>query len=248
MKKGKSLFVKSFLNRKKLAIPTQSTRMVKEENNISEQIAPTDYQSNNISLHSIKTIKYGSYIEIRRNGDKRRLIISGEPTQQQLEECWEEILLDYSDNIQTEKSASTFDLWKRIAYTEWKQNFLNVSLRLLKYKYNEEVAKEIHSLGYALIVECEKREDYLKQIYSIQSETDFLTTLLNQYDAQFALLCKKEGVEEPEMRDIDYEKELSILSRFMKFRIKRNKITLFEFIAYTNDYLDYFKKQRNARR
>lgn len=218
---------------------SRSIRTREEGNNILLQTNPQESQSNNTYHQSCKTLPYGKFILIMVNQEFSYLIISGTPNKEKLQETWHNILDEYSDLIHTDKSDTILQIYKKMQYNIWKQNFLAATLDTLKDRYDEEVALMVCNLGYDLIQPLKDRELYLRQIYMIEIESQNLVVLLNQYYNEYKRLCPEgEGNTEIGRTEMDYEKELAILSKFYGSRIKKNKITVFEVCGIINAYFD----------
>lgn len=215
-----------------------STSMNPEKSNT--QSSEQDHiHSVNSSVLTISTMMYGQFLRILLDEEIKP-------------ENWNDILNDYVDEIKTPKSETIFQVLKNFHVTDYKINFLlgnenpkhYGALHLLKIQYDAEVADMIMMMGYSLIKDLEDRERYLKQIYLIENQAKTLIVLLNQYDKEYKLLTKNIGDGKVQTRS-DYEKEISIISKFIGFRIDKDITSVIEWCAHVNHYIEY---QENARR
>lgn len=204
----------------------------------SQSSAQGNTHSNSSSAPTIHTMMYGKFL---------RILLE----EQEKPENWQQILEDYVDEIKTIKSETAFQVLKNFAYTDWKINFLfgnenpktYGALHLLKMQYDSEIAEMIMLSGFDLIQPLEDREQYLKQIYIVETQAKTLIVLLNQYDKEYKLLTNVENVEK--RKRSDYEKEISIISKFCGYRIDKEKTPVIEWCAHVNNYVEF---QDNARR
>jgi hypothetical protein len=242
--KPKILFTKLL---KKLLISMEygsgstSTNMV--NTNMPEQIPLNDTLSNGTFLHSITTLKYDAFIEIMDKGDISLMTLSGNPSQEELEGAWLQLLQEYSDLVRTDKTNNIFEVWLKIEGLRWKIDFVDKALEVLKLQHDETTASALVELGYDYVQPLEDREAYLKQVYFVQTEAKSMVVFLNQYKAEYKLLVP-EGQEVEERDRMYYEKELAHLSRFMGYRIIKSDITVYEFCSIVNTYLDSVKQNQ----
>lgn len=173
------------------------------------------------------------------------LIIQGTPTEEQLTRAWDDILQEYSDLTLTDKGNTIFDVWKKILYTQWKMTYVEHAVAFLKREYNPIIANRIVEVGFDLVVYVEDKEQYLKQIQAVETEALNLVVFLNQYTAEFKKLCP--DTETPVTRtELDYTKELAILSRWYKNIIKPEEVTVFEVCGIIAAFNEYHKTNKNG--
>lgn len=221
-----------------MASGTASTPMNPEPKEPSGPTLPEATLSEDMYHQKCKTLLYSTYIEIQTTGSLSLLTICGEPTEDQLEQAWDEIQQEYSDLIRTEKTTNVFDLYQKLSYTRFKLEYLGWVLPYLKAEYKQEYAERIASLGYDLIEWNEDREKYLQQIYLVENDAKFLIVQLNQLSSEYKKINPGASGSDVERTAMDYEKELAILSRFMGRWIRASEITVFEFCAIVNAYLE----------
>lgn len=226
-----------------------SIEMKQESLDSSHITSETNIQISQLSLHhSCDTLKYGKFLGIALGQlDKKVLIIKGKFSDDELDIIWDSIISEYAGLIKTGRSSNIFELYKKISYTSWKLEYLEKALGFLRFKYDSDIANSIVELGYGLIEYNEDRSKYLKNILFVEREAKTLLVLLNQYSKEYLLMCP-EGSNEIDSRSmIDYDTELSLLSKFQGYRINKNKITVSEFASIVNNFLDTKNHQNNGR-
>lgn len=198
--------------------------------------------------HKCSTLPYSIFIEVMLTQNIALLIISGEPSFEELAVAWREILEEYSGLIKTNKSQSVFDCWKNIIITQHKLTTIGFALYALKIQYDAEIAEAVALHGYSLIEPLEDRQAYLTQIYAVETEAKTLVVLLNQYRAEYAKLCPEAAAPTAgsQADALQYDKELAILSRFMGYRIDKTLTTVAEYCAAANLYLEHKKLHKDG--
>lgn len=210
---------------------------MKEEKSNTQSLDQVNIPSNNsLVLMTIQTMMYGQFLRILLEEEIKP-------------ENWNNILDDYVDEIKTPKSETIFQVLKNVYFTDWKINFLfgnekpkhYGALHLLKMQYDAEIAEMVMLMGYNLIKEMDDRDRYLKQIYLIENQAKTLIVILNQYDKEYKLLSNDDSGKHRTRSD--YEKEISIISKFIHFRIDKEVTPVIEWCAHVNHYIE-----DNARR
>lgn len=163
------------------------------------------------------------------------LVIKGHPTDEQLQEAWENIRFEYGYLMVTRKSKTILDLYNKIQYTHWKIDFIKECIWLLRNcGHDNNIAEYIQSLGYDLIEENEDNEAYLLSIHLIDIEARFLHVHLNQLYTEYKLVCPDNNLPIAVRTIQDYDRDLAIISKYMGFRIDKNNITTSEYCSYAN--------------
>jgi len=222
---------------KKAESGSVSTQKPESESTSSQALqTESKSQQKDISLRSCNTIKYYSEFLPWLLGET------------ELPENWKEIQSEFADLIKTPQSESIFQLYNKIEFFRNKISVLLGSkefpgaLDLLKVEYDKELAEIVMNNGYDLIEFSEDREQYLKAIYLIETECKSLIIYLNQYINEYNLLCP-EGEQVRHDRAF-YEREYSIISKYMGFRL--HDATVAEFCGHKNLYFEELKHHENG--
>lgn len=194
------------------------------------------------------TLILSHFFEIMITGDLTWLIIKGNVLPSQLEEAWESIIEEYTSLIKTDKTDNIFLLYKKIKQTEFLMQFIEKTIDALKIQYDEEVASWLSERGFGVVEYSEDREIYLKSLNAIRTGAKMLVVMLNQYNAEYKNLNKDKvevSVQQSESeKRFSYEKELSLLSRYQGQRINKQTITVMEYAAIINNFIEYHKAKK----
>jgi hypothetical protein len=184
---------------------------------------------------------------------KSLLVIEGAVEGALLEAAWSEIVSEYSSLIQTEKSRSVFEAYKRMVVTQRKMVFMERALSLLRVQYarfeddpvhrhNAILADQIMLHGYNMITDSDDPETYYRMVDGVEMECKSLVVFFNQYKAEYEAIAPK-GESTAEERDrMSYEKELNLLSKHQNHGIDPEAITVLKYASYVNYYLEANKK------
>lgn len=188
-------------------------------------------------------------------GSKQGLVIAGEVEEHLLEEAWSNIVSEYSSLIQTDKSKTVFEAYKRMVVTQSKMVFMERALSLLRTQYarfegdpehrhNAILADQITLHGYNLIVDSDDPEQYYRMVDGVEMECRSLVVFFNQYKAEYEALAPKGESAADERDRMSYEKELNLLSKHQGHDIDAEKITVLKYASYVNYYLEANKRDK----
>jgi len=146
---------------------------------ISEPAMQPDIPLSNTFHQSITTLPYNRFIQIITTGKLYPLIISGYLENEALMNAWAVIQAEYSDAVKTPKSESIFMLGKKILNNRWQISLVDMCIYILKREYCSVSAGALADLGYPLVENIDDREQYLTQVYAIETEAKMLIILQN---------------------------------------------------------------------
>lgn len=210
-----------------------STEMNSESSVLSEmQGAPL---SSCLLHQNCKTLSVRSFKECMCNGNFAVLVISGEPSEEQLLAAWNDIVFEWGCLIKTEQSEYLFDLKKRISELSWHVSYVDMAIPLLRHKYSQQVIDQLIGLGYYGPYNFDDHEQYhraLDRIYSLVKTVAFdLDTARDEY-ARFDI--SGEGKKQTED---DFDAWVSGLSRFQGYRINQDETMMTEFAGIVNAHI-----------
>lgn len=197
---------------------------------------------------SCSTLKYGTFIKITLSNDLSLLITKrgAKVSDEELQVAWDGIVSEYCELVQTKRTKGLFEAWRKVIEVKCKIRTVQLSLFVLRIKYSSEVAEGLFLMGYPLIKEIEDNEAYLRQIDMVEIEARNLNTFLEQYEQEYKNLIPTttEASTNNQRTELDYERDLVELSRFMGYRIDKDVITVQEQAAIMNSFIDYHDKQK----
>lgn len=190
------------------------------------------------SLHrSIKSLPYENFVLVLTEEELSHIIISGNPPIDELVIAWENITTEYSQSIQSDKSRSIFECYRKIKRTQKMISLIDNALDFLEMKYDALLAEEIANLGYFLVKNIEDREEYLEQIERVRTEAKTLVIILGQYQTEYKLLAPEDNTVKRDYQS--YMTELAILSRHQNTFLKAKEITVQEYCNVVNAFVAY---------
>jgi len=200
-----------------------------------------------ILLHrSCETISLYAFIKVYCNADFSFLIISGEPSTEQLIEAWQEIVFEWATIVKNQDSLYIAELKKRIGLLEAEIIYIDCAIPRLKdqIKYrvvDQEIIQEIKSMGYSLPAHPTFKQ--LDMVTSLAKTKVYEhSDLVDEYNSLSKTTSGQKQSED------DFMITVSAVGKFIGYRIKTKETTPFEFSGDLNLLLksiDESKKNQN---
>jgi hypothetical protein len=163
------------------------------------------------------------FIDCDINGNFRRL--SETATDEELQDIWDNICTEYAKITGNNTLSYAFSVTKRVYFLETKLVSANYCL-----KYSEEEALPLlKKIGY--------KGNFDKIIAQIKRETIELQSARKEHDR----LLK---TEQSKSTEDDYVKWIVSVSKYMGYRIDRNKVMVSEFLAMSKQMENEYKKHK----
>jgi hypothetical protein len=166
------------------------------------------------------------------------LIKSGKPLQAELETAWDKIFNEYLTISGDSQIQQILALLKEIAIITNKLTLIEIIVNQMAIKHNPGLADQLRSLGFRF--QYNDDENLLRELELTitQSKAHLLT--LQQNKAELEELRKNEGGAATEM---DYEMQLSELSKFQGFQLDPDKLTVSAYCAILKRFKNFYKPQ-----
>jgi hypothetical protein len=181
-------------------------------------------------------------------GDLAPLIISGEPTTEEVLEAWGEIFLDYMDSMRDNKARYKLDMEIKIQILDARLDQADTALLIMQTVIHPEAVATLQRLNLTDYNQelfdrmfAGDKDAYFEELNLIKNRSrefkidrDLLTIELEEY-------VKSEEL--AEQKKADRSTFLNILSRIATYKhvalIRASEITTAEFVAMFNEYLDH---------
>jgi len=195
-----------------------------------------------VVLHrTCKTVTIGAFKEAFCHNNLTALIISGEPSHDELKDAWDEILFDYALVFKTKDSQYLFELSQKIDLMDHHISFVEYAEKYLTAKFefdgtsNDDVVDELTFLGYDVTSDTENGPAYLdslKRMVSICKTNLFeLEDLKAEYSRLNNTATGKKQSEE------DFDANILMLSRYQHYPLNEEKDTIYRYAIIFNNYL-----------
>jgi hypothetical protein len=168
------------------------------------------------------------FIQVAINSDFSALVISGEPTEEELSHAWGTIMQEYSEAIGDQETRLQFNLFTEINKLQLKIDQVALIVSILRKYYVPAFAKELNKLLITnLVFDINNREDYDRKLQQAINKSKGFKIALDLKLDQYAAMQGKEVKSEAVSKEYFYS-VLITLSNQAKYQIP-DTITVFEF-------------------
>jgi hypothetical protein len=161
------------------------------------------------------------------------LVVSGEFSDNEKFEAWQDIFYQYCDLLNTNEYKIMLKLMKSIGINEAKLIAINLCLIVLSHNYNQECIDILKKYGYNYAYNFDDKEQYLKDLQNVQSiNKGVKMNLLNDEKNLERLTDKKKK----QVRASDFDEIFISLNSRLKFgfKITKQNTTIAEYCSMIN--------------
>jgi DNA repair ATPase RecN len=171
--------------------------------------------------------------------DYSALIISGNPTKDELSAAWFFIICEYNElkNIDITENEN-WDISKELIRLYNHLHLFQQCVDFLSYRYSASIAQSFRTLGYRLVIETENPvpADYMQQLYEAVQVSKTKLIEVQQYEKQLNDFVKSQSHIEPEYST--FEKRITAIEEMQHAVYDLSKLTVSKFIALENKHRD----------
>ncbi|HEX5150060.1 MAG TPA: hypothetical protein VFW07_01360 [Parafilimonas sp.] len=183
-------------------------------------------------LHDIYSLTLGAFINAYCDHDFSGLVISGEPTSEELKLAWSDILQAYNDGLMGDEMSDILFLQRRIAYNQIKCQAIDLILYRLCIQFDSEIWKELaEHIGHFDFskIDTNDQEDYLKGLQWAIDDKRRLIYDIDEMGKELQRLSKGQSGQ-IEMSKNHFSRLVVVLSEHNGYYIDRNKIITSDFV------------------
>lgn len=218
--------------------PSRSTGTPKGIPASSLQTNQQDIQST-ATLHRTCQLPLDGFIKAHCRGDFSGLIISGDPSNQEILDAWNEIVFEFSGLIKSESTEAQVSLAREIGLLQHHLKYVECACVLLSQRYDIDVINELIRMGYDGEYPEQDPVAMKRQLERVKSLSKTYYYDLDQLFDQYARTMKtQEGKKQSEE---DFVKNLAMLSKYQGYRLDRFTLTTEEYAIIFSNYLNEFK-------
>lgn len=218
--------------------PLASTEMPKE----SFASAPSPDSPSQCSLHqTCKTLSIARFKAAYCNNNLNALVISGEPTADQLQDAWNEILFEYASLFKTEESEYVFSLRKEIELLKLHITTVDYSVYTLQLHFfdngstDNDIINQLVELGYEVTADTSDPVAYINQLKRCVSLCKTNVFDLEQLEKEYERAQKTTGGKK--ITEEDFDANIVMVSKYMHYPIDEDTVTIYKFTVMFNNFL-----------
>lgn len=176
------------------------------------------------------------------------LIISGTPTQEQLQQAWEEIIFEYSGLVRTDMGESLHELSRQAGELKAHIIYVEHAVKVLKLRHysgqepNAEIVEELKAIGYYGDYDHTRPEAYLQQLNAVNSLCKTKVFDLGMLEDEYSRLSNT--VEGKQQTEEDFLKNVVMLKKW-GYKIDMNETMMDEYAQAMNLYIREVSQHKN---
>ena len=169
------------------------------------------------------------------------LVVSGNPTPEQIQSAWDGIYEQYSELSKNTVYSEYVQRLKEHTIVLHQINGLTAGLTALRFAWYPDVANALRSLGFQVPASQPIGKKYFELLDGLSRQLSGLHTRLKMLDKMMQDSVKNQ--QGKAAKRSDFIRAASVMSKFMGFRVDLNDLTVAEYIEYQNQMVEYSRKQ-----
>lgn len=174
------------------------------------------------------------------NENYKRLVIDGEPTQQEIQIQWQVILSEYHQlKSQNGQLSNHWLITVQIIRLQNHLTLVEICIGFLKERYSDSIVKDLRRMGYKFKTESIYPDDYMQQLFEIWQLSKSKYIEIQQLSAQLKKELAK--TENKKVSYNDFENSLLAFEQMQKTSYSLSELTVSKFISLENRYSQYIE-------
>jgi hypothetical protein len=168
-------------------------------------------------------------VKILTGGDLKHLVIRGKVLPEVLREAWAAISAEYADINKDELSKHNLMLLRDVHYLNNRIIIIEMIVKALITRRDENLIKHLRSMGFSFAYA--EGPNYINDLKLTISQTKRLKTMFDQKTAEL-----KKLQDQPELTETDYIDSLTVLSKWVGYRLDYKTISVAEYLLILNHF------------
>jgi len=174
-------------------------------------------------LSKCSEVTMDKFIECLCNQNYSCLIISGDFTNEEQFETWNNLFYEYCDLINSKEYQLILKYMKSVGINEAKLTAINLCLVVLSHGYNQDCVDVLKNYGYNYKFSSESLLNDLKNVQNISKGAEIK---LQNDRKQLEMLTNKK---KKQVKESDFDKIFIYISKYMGFVVKKKDTTVSEY-------------------
>jgi hypothetical protein len=183
---------------------------------------------NHILYHRCSDTPLDVFIDVLVNKNMPRLVRTGKATPKEIDSAWQKLWFEYCDLSGSPEYRQLFGLIKEVGYLEGKLMSIRLAIQSISSSQSNGCINILHNYGYRYAFEKSKPDEFEKDIQRVIEKSKTIELLIKAGRAQIDKINEKAQGES--VKEDWFEDTLTVLSKYMGYRINRKVITVSEFV------------------
>lgn len=188
-----------------------------------------------VELHTYHTLKMAGYARVVVHSDYTPLILVGQPTDEQLQDAWLDILSEYQKNRIDPELTGYYEETQEKSRYEFRKSIIQKIIYMLRQRYEPALIDELITEGY----DYEFNEDtYLDDLMKVEAELESEAMYLDQEETVKPEISERKYI----AKMMQLQKDLKACPMLTPMQMM-NSLTVSEYVEYLNQHDEYIASQ-----
>lgn len=157
------------------------------------------------------------------------IVVSGHPTEQELADAWNDLLIQYNERLGDSESRLFFSLHKQILQKEITLQQVDLAIVMLKEAYVPELLEFLNGVFFTrATIDAEDCEDRDRKLNMFKNQKASIRMAIDMKRIQYEAIKKKKGSAGQKPDHAYFQTNLLNLSDFAKYEVT-NRISVFQY-------------------
>lgn len=185
---------------------------------------------------TLKEVTVSKFIECYCNNNLSVLVIEGIPDVSELQQAWQDILLDYANTAKNDNSEALLKISVKMTKIKTELMYIDACIQLLRLKYDADAINVLYKLTFKKIASgFDNKEQYHAELDKMESIAKRKLDDYEESERDYNRLVKT--VEGTKQTEDDFIMLCARLSQYIGFRIDRHTFFMDEFLGVFNLYI-----------
>jgi hypothetical protein len=194
-------------------------------------------------IDDISLLSHEKFVSCICDSNLKVLVISGEPSPEDLLECWANLYAQYLDLAADAESLYFIILQKEIQILKYKVTAAEAILPVISFFHVGELVAALKQLGFETKTLQQGHHGYEHGIKKVKAKVAHLKLKLQQKIQELA--ASDQGEHEAVSREY-FTRQLVKLSKFQGYPLKSRKLMMTDYIAILKEFIDYLQAKQNV--
>lgn len=171
------------------------------------------------------------------------LVISGEPSQADLLECWSNLYSQYLDILDDSEALYIIQLQKDVELLQYKIVTAEAIIKVLRFVHIEQLAQVLKELGFPIVNLKQGHSGYEHALKRIEGRLDPLKLKLKGKQAELTEYYQDKQTDTVSRQF--FARQRARLSKYQGYPIRPKKTYVPEYVAILKDYLSQSTKTKD---
>lgn len=222
---------------KKIGVRWRLRKKVVDSNTNHSQVQSPPEQL--ILLSKASDVPMYKFIDCMCNNNLTQLVVSGEPSPEQLAEAWTELFFEYCDLIEATETKYRVRLVSEISLNEQKIELVSNWVKILEISYMPKLVSALHILDINYELDPRDSEQYQKDLKRIHAELNLSRLELRIKKAEYAAIISNQSTTQSSVDEKYFKTMFFRINNYAKREAVNGMTTVQDYCVALKDYVEF---------